>query len=213
MDTILKWYNLMFYIPLAMAVLSSLGAGFEHDIHGDVHADIHGDVHADGDHDADQDAEHSGPGMRFLGFLGFGKVPLAISLMTLLLLYAGTGIMCNTILKPAIEFFSGFAFISVGVATVVTFFGTAFVSRLIGRLLPTTETNSVKKHDLVGCAGKIILDCNQAGIALAQIKNRSGDLYQIQCKSDITLEFGMKILTIDYESTSDFFTVVKDPTG
>jgi hypothetical protein len=211
METVLKWYNLMFYIPLAMAILSALGAGFEHDIHGD--ADIHGDIHADGDQDADQDSEHTGLGMRFLGFLGFGKVPLAISLMTLLLLYAGTGLMCNTILKPAIDLFSGFALISVAVAVFVTFFGTAFVSRTIGRLLPTTETNSVKKNDLVGCSGKIILDCNQVGIAIAQIKNRSGGLYQIQCKSDIKLDFGMKILTIDYDSTSDFFTVVQDPTG
>jgi len=212
MSDFFKWYNLIFYIPLAIGILSVLGVGFSgagHDV--GVHGDIHGDFHLDGDHDAEGDQDGEGQGSWLLGFLGFGRVPLAISFMSLSLIFAGTGICMNTILGALIKVWSGFALISVAVASITMFFGTAFVSRTVGKFMPTTETDSVKKVDLIGCIGTVTLACDSTG-GVAQITNRSGDRYQIQCRSDKPIAKGTPILTFEYNEALDVYTIVVDPT-
>jgi len=209
MEQFIVWYNLMFYLPLAIGILFALGAGLDlgHDV--EIHGDVHADVHADHDSNHDHDSETHG----ILGFLGIGKVPLAISMMALFLIFAGTGLIANIILGFLIKAWSGFALLSIGAAVVVSFFGTAFVSRTVARWMPTTETDSVTKHDLIGCSGNIILDSSGKDyLGIAQIHNRKGDMFQIRCKSDKPLAYGAKILTIDYDSTTDHFTVDLDPT-
>jgi hypothetical protein len=211
MEQFIVWYNLIFYIPLAIGVLFALGAGVDlgHDVEADVHADVHADVNADHDSNHDHDGETHG----VLGFLGIGKVPLAISMMALFLIFAGTGLIANIIFGALIKVWSGFALLSVAAAVVVAFFGTAFVSRTVARWMPTTETDSVTKHDLIGCSGKITLDsADKNSLGIAQIHNRKGDMFQIRCKSEKPLAYGAKILTIDYDSTADYFTVELDPT-
>lgn len=212
MSDFLKWYNLIFYIPLAIGILSVLGVGFSgagHDV--GVHGDIHGDFYTDADSDADGDQDGEGQGNWFLGFLGFGRVPIAISFMSLSLIFAGTGICMNTILGALIQMWSGFALISVAIATIVMFFGTAFVSRTVGKFMPTTETDSVKKVDLIGCTGTVTIACDSSG-GVAQICNRNGDRYQIQCRSDKPILKGTPILTFEYNEVIDVYTVVIDPT-
>lgn len=214
MSDFLKWYNLIFYVPMAIGLLSVLGIGFSgvgHDV--GLHADVHGDFHADHDAGGDQDGDRDGEGQEnwILGFLGIGRVPIAISFMSLFLIFAGAGICMNILLSKLIELWSGFAFASIVVALISTFFGTAFVSRLVGRFMPTTETDSVCKMDLIGCTGVATLPCDSSG-GLAQIRNKKGDLYQVQCKSDHLIPKGSPILTIEYHESSDSFTVVVDPT-
>jgi len=204
MNDLLEWYNLIFYIPMAIGLLSVLGIGFSgfgHDA----------DVHADQDVDGDHDGEGQGSGNWVLGFLGIGRVPIAISLMSLFLIFAGVGICMNTLLGKLIEFWGGFAMASVLVAFVASFFGTAFISRMVSKFMPTTETDSVTKLDLIGCTGVSTLPCDTNG-GLAQVKNKSGDLYQIQCRSDQPIPKGVQVLTIEYHESSDSFTVVVDPT-
>lgn len=223
MEHFIVWYNLIFYIPLAIGLLFALGAGldFGHDIHTDAHADVHADADHDAsaDNDADHDAEHDneGPriGSRVLGFLGFGRVPVAISLMALFLIFGGAGLIANTILGFLINVWGGFAVLSVAAAVICAFFGTAFVSRLVSRVMPTTETTSVTKHDLLGCSGKIILEDSTSSPpqGIAQITNANGDMYQIRYISDKPLPYGTKIFTIDYDQQTDRFTVEPDPTA
>jgi len=212
MSDFLKWYNLIFYVPMAIGLLSVLGIGFSgvgHDV--GLHADVHGDFHPDHDTGGDQDGDHDWQGNWILGFLGIGRVPIAISFMSLFLIFAGAGICMNILLSKLIELWSGFAFASIVVALIATFFGTAFVSRVVGRFMPTTETDSVCKMDLIGCTGVATLPCDSSG-GLAQIRNKKGDLYQIQCKADQLIPKGSSILTIEYNESSDSFTVVIDPT-
>jgi membrane protein implicated in regulation of membrane protease activity len=131
--------------------------------------------------------------------------------MSLFLIFAGVGICMNIVLGRLIELWSGFAMASVVVALISTFFGTAFVSRIVGRIMPTTETDSVKKVDLIGCSGTATLPCDSSG-GLAQIRNTKGDLYQIQCKSETPIPKGSPIMTLEYDGASDVFTVIVDPT-
>jgi hypothetical protein len=231
MEKFMEWYNLIFYLPLAIGLLFTLGAGvdFGHDIShdADVHADVHADTDSDADSDQDSDNDQEGGAQNsILGFIGIGRVPLAISFMSLFLIFAGAGLISNIIFSFLIKAWSGFALISIGIALVTSFFGTAFVSRIVSRIMPTTETDSVTKHDLLGCCGTIILDCVGAAdpspdgvkpktnaLGMAQITNSKGTLYQIRCVSDKTLLYGTKIITIEYDSKSDCFTVDVDPIG
>lgn len=208
MSELLKWYNLIFYIPLTIGLLSVIGVGFSgagHDV------GVHGDFHADADHDAEGDHDGESQGNWILGLLGIGRVPIAISFMTLNLIFAGTGICMNTLLGSLIKYWGGFAIFSVIAAIIVMFFGTAFVSRTVGKLMPTTETDSVTKADLLGCTGVVTLACDKTS-GLAQIRNGKGDLYQIQCRSDKPLPKGTQILTVEYEVAFDTYLVVIDPT-
>ena len=212
MSDFLKWYNLIFYIPLAIGMLSVIGVGFSdvgHDV--GLHGDLHGDLHADADSDSDGDHDGDSDENWFLDFLGFGRVPLAISFMSLFLIFAGTGICMNILLGVLIDLWSGFAVISVVVATIVMFFGTAFVSRVVGRFMPTTETDSVRKGDLIGCTGLVTLDCDKTS-GIAQIRNKNGDRYQIQCRSEKPIPKGTPILTYEYSEAYDTYTVIIDPT-
>lgn len=217
MEHFVVWYNLIFYIPLAIGLLFVLGAGFDfgHDIHTDAHADADHDACTDHDSDSDHDHEGSRLGGRMLGFLGFGKVPVAISFMALFLIFGGTGLITNIILGFLINVWGGFAILSVATAVVCAFFGTAFVSRFVSQVMPTTETTSVTKHDLLGCSGKVILEDSTSNPpqGIAQILNANGDMYQIRYISDKPLPYGSKILTIDYDQQSDRFTVEPDPTA
>lgn len=196
MSDFLQWYNLIFYLPLGFGILISLGAGFtglEHDAGHDV--------------DSDLDGRES-----FFSILGFGKVPLAIVLASLFLVFGEAGICFNFILHWAIPSWQGFAVVSVLGASIATFFGTAFISRLLVKYLPTTETDSVSKQDLVGCPGTITVACDESS-GYAHITNARGDLYQIGCRSVEPLPRGTKILTIDYNESSDTFRVDVDPTS
>ena len=225
MEQFMEWYNLIFYLPLAIGLLFALGAGidFGHDV---SHGDVHADMPADADHDVEHDHDGEVTQNSILGFLGIGRVPLAISFMALFLIFAGTGLIFNTILGFLIRVWSGFALISIVAALISSFFGTAFVSRIVSRVMPTTETDSVTKHDLLGCFGTITLDCigsssaspdgrifKTSALGMAQISNSKGTMYQIRCVSDKSLMYGTKIITIDYDSKTDCFTVDVDPIG
>lgn len=200
----LQWYNLIFYMSLGFGILIALGAGFtglEHDGHHDVGHDA--DVESNGD-----GHEHGG----ILAVLGFGKVPFAIVLSSLTLLFGGAGICSNCLIGELFHVWEGFALLSILIALVVAFFGTAFVNRLIMRFFPTTETDSVNKQDLVGCSGSVIVACDTSS-GWAQINNPRGDLYQISCRSVKPLPRGTKILTISYRDDLDVFMVEVDPTN
>lgn len=219
MTDLFKWYNLIFYIPLAIGLLSVVViafSGVEHEVGAHIHADFHAD--ADNDADSDNDGDNDGEAQNwFLGLLGIGRVPLTIIFMTLLLIFGGVGASLNTIQGPLMRLWKGFEWlcpwVSLTGATIATLFGTAFISRTVSRFMPTTETDSMKTVDLVGCYGIITLSCDKTHIGLAQLKNPKGDLYQVQCRSESPLGKGTAILTTEYDVTSKVFTVEVDPTS
>lgn len=201
------WYNLIFYIPLAIGMLFIVGiavggadVGHGVDLDGDGIPDVH--VHVGHDSDNEQNF--------FLSLLGFGKVPLLVLLMTMFLTFGGTGAMANMFMEPLLRVSGMFALLSVGAACFVMFVSTGFIARTVSRLMPSTETASFKKADLVGGTGTLLFEADKDSGAVQVVKN--GDCYQVQCRSSETLPTGTKVLLIDYDGTDDFFTVERDPT-
>lgn len=197
LESILLWYNLIFYIPLLVSVLLSISVA--------LGAVDPGGVDVDSDYDIDGDSHN------FLSVLGIGKVPLIIVLITLGLIFGGVGLAVNYFLAPLIKFTSIFAFASVVLALGISFFTTGYIARIVAKFIPTTETKSVTSGDLIGSSGALILPCDTLIVGLAQII-KDGDLYQISCySSGGALEKGTKILVTEYDKVTGWYCVCKDP--
>lgn len=205
------WYNLIFYIPLALGIVMALGValGIADVPHG---VDLDGDGVPDIGAGLDHDHDHDGHGGRAFALLGFGKVPVLLVFMTMALVFGAVGVICNLFLGSLLPATGGLlALGSAGAAFVSMVVLTGTFSKAVARLMPTLETNSTGKSDLVGCTGFLTMDCTLTN-GLAQIY-KGKDLHQIDCRSDVPIPKGQPILVTDYEVKGDYYTVCLSPTA
>lgn len=194
----LAWYNVIFYIPLVVGLLMAIGmatgvAGLHHDV------GVDGDGHADHGHAHDTDRH----GLASL--LGFGKVPVLLVVLTMLLTFGGIGVSLNLFLDEELKA-NLVPLISIAVAAICTIALTGTLSRVIARIMPTTETASTTKQDLIGVVGTLTL-IPGASVGLAQI-TKNGDMFQIHVQVDgESLAKGASVLVTEYDPTSDVYRV------
>ncbi len=208
MLNLLAWHNVIFMIPLVVGLLMVLGAAFgladlAHgiDIDGDGVPDI-GHLDHDGHgHDSDRGGA--------LSFLGFGRVPLLLVIMTMALTFGATGMIANLFLAPLLAVTGLFSILSFAVALVVMVATTGTLSKLIASFMPTTETKSTVKTDLIGCTGTLVIGSDAKG-GTAQV-SKDGDVFQVSVRSDETLPKGLAILITEYDETADMYSVVRSP--
>ena len=211
MEYLLSWQNLLFLIPIAAGLLLAIGTamGFGGEAEHDVDTDVDADADADADGDGDSDGDSAGD--KALSLFGIGKVPLGVILMTAFLIFGCVGIASNAFLAPLLRAPVLYGLVSLGVAFVTMVLLTGKVARLIGRLMPTTETYTVSKDDLVGVSGTLVLPAT-ATSGLAQVYDHDKNMHQIICiSSEGELPQGSEILVIDYNSDKGVYTVVKNP--
>jgi membrane protein implicated in regulation of membrane protease activity len=147
-----------------------------------------------------------------LVFLGVGKVPLSIALMTFLALFGLIGFTSNCILRPVLRFPIIFFWISFAAAFIASGLLTNTLSRSLSRLLPTTETYVIGKSDLVGRIGKATTKIDDSyGACL--VKDDSGTVHQLGCrtKPPEVIELGMAVLVVYYDSVQKYYQVTKAP--
>lgn len=207
MQDALAWYNLIFYIPLAVGLLLVIGvatgiADLPQGI--DIDGDGIPDVWVDADGDADDAIGTLGP----LSFLGFGRAPLLLVLMTMALTFGGTGVIFLQFLgEGPIR-----ALLAVLFALAVMSVTTRGFTRLVSKLLPTMETSSTTNADLVGCTGTLIMEADSSG-GFAQIR-KDGDVYNIKVRVEgRALPKGMSILVTRYDDEMQAFDVCENPLG
>lgn len=200
MNDSLAWYNLVFYISLAIGVLLVAGvmvggADLHHgiDLDGDGAPDVH-----------DTDSQNS-----VLSLLGFGRVPVLIILMTMALTFGGTGVVCNMFLAPLLRLTSLFVVLSITGAFIVMVISTRVISHLVARWMPTSVTKSFTKYDLVGSSGTLLLDADDTS-GIGQVV-KDGDVYQVECRAKPSIPKGTKVLLIDFHESTNSFTVERDP--
>src|SRR5215212_7311883 len=112
---LLAWWNLIFLLPALAALLylllvASGTVDTGHDVDADLDADVDADLDTDAEamhgieHNLGGEHEHDGesPFGEALGFLGFGRVPLSIVVLTFCFLWGFAGWATNTILKGAL---------------------------------------------------------------------------------------------------------------
>lgn len=148
-----QWYHVIFwaaflvmgvYALLMFGGLISGGGeldGGHHDVDGGGHSHD-GEVHGGSD--------HVGVSSAFRGFLGIGKVPMVVILMTALGLWGISGLVLNNFLKAQLEQSPNWGWISMAGALVITFLGTGGVARVVGKIMPSHESYASAPTEFIG---------------------------------------------------------------
>jgi hypothetical protein len=221
------WQSVIFYIPLAIGILlvigwslgalhhHDVGAGFDgdHDVGHDAGHGHDADGARDGGGGSDIVRDHDGDGLvaKALAVLGVGRVPLTVVMMIVSLYFGGIGLMANTVLSrlglpPLI-----YGPISIAIALVGTIMLAGSTARLLGRLLPTTETYLVSRHGFAGCTGKLLLPADTTS-GYAQVKDREGNVHNIKCRTTgAALAKGSEILVVEYDEETKTYVVDANP--
>jgi hypothetical protein len=207
LSELLQWWNLIFALPLVGAVLYILALGFGvlgHDV------DAQGAEHAlSGSHDAPGHDTPTGVAAA-LDFLGIGRVPLAIVLPSFWLIWSFTGFAANAILGQFVEMQSGYAVVSIALATLSAVTITGTLSRSLARLMPRIQTYGVATEDLVGLVGVAGYPGITRRFGEARVYDAHGNQHTVSCRlrSDgETIRPGDTLLLIEFDSTNRLFLV------
>ena len=193
----LEWYNLIF--NLAFVALLMYGFVAATGILGDT-GDVHGGEHDFGGHDAgghdagghdvgDHDV-HGGGGHHegahehgglwgFRGFFGRNKAPTSVIIMLALVLWGGSGLTTNVILGERLHQNPWWVVASILVAGTVSLFGAAGLGRVVGNVMPTSESYASRPGDLVGQTAQVRFDVSQEAGTI-QLRDRHGNLLDLQ---------------------------------
>ncbi len=200
MVELLLWYNLPFVLPFVAALgyilllasgAVSAGHGGEaevdvgHDVDvGDADADMDHDLGVEHDsdvgHDHDHDAGEQSSFGKVLGLLGVGKTPTSIVYISWCLIWGFVGYAANVLLAPVLRFPGVFFWGSVAAALFASIMLTGALARIIGRLMPSTETYVTQTQELVGCSGVAELAINET-FGRAQVYDRFRNLHAVPC--------------------------------
>lgn len=222
MDGPFDWQNLIFLIPLAFGLLMFLGAAFGL---GEGHGhDADGHAGHDHGHDGGKDAGKGGkvsnpldataaethgfnPIGSFLDLLGVGRVPLTVVLAVAGLTFGGAGYVGNILLNGTGLNPAYFAWITIPASFLSMTVLTGAIARGLNRVMPTSESYNVTKHDLVGQVGTLTLPADAAR-GLAQVKDRQGNVYSVACRTEgQELKSGQEILVLEYAAEKDVYLV------
>lgn len=179
----------------------------------------------DSGHDPDDCADHDSHGKSagelietpkprslvalFMTFLGFGRMPLLLVLAGLAIDFGVLGLVANVVLEQVFPawfyFLPALLFATVGAALC-----NHVVSSLWQRFLPSVETYSTTKQDLVGSMGRLTIVAQELSgtrVLIAQVKDVRGDLHQIMCSGKATFLPGDEILVTNYSEVSGVFEI------
>jgi membrane protein implicated in regulation of membrane protease activity len=194
-------YAATFVLGLTMLGIGMLGLGGDHDIG------------ADGGVDHDADASHS-VGHSMLDFLGFGRCPFSIVVMSFCFLYTLIGM--GIVLTARVFYVPGaiMGAIAYPVAFITALLVTGVTARLINRLLPTRETSIESEAEHVGSTGTAVFDFDSDRIGFIQVRDKSGTIHELKAKDtgDKPIRAGDMVLVTDYDKEPDrVFQVQKAP--
>lgn len=225
MSEFLRWEWMIFLVPLALAGLLGLSAalGIGMDGAGDVgeidaHTDV--DLHHDVDLHQDADWDHGSdlpgdaaegpdadtpPGTSLLEVLGVGQAPIAVLALCLTLFWAVLGLMGNALwgVERAVW--------SVALAAFGTLPATAGTARLVGRWLPTHQSFSVTRSELIGVEGTAIYPVTETA-GTVRLYDRLHTLRQLDSRTRpgaTPLPEGAKVVVCDYDPQTQIFIVCR----
>jgi len=227
LETALQWYNLLFILPF-------LGAGFylmllasglttaEHDADADLDHDVDFDHDADTDishdvgHDYDHDLSHieePGPLLRALSFLGVGKVPVSILMMSFCFIWGFTGLASNRMFGSIFPIPSLLAIVSIAIASVSSIFGTSFLARGLAKIMPSTESYGTRNRDLVGLNATSRFEITTSS-GTARLYDQYNNYQSVPCRvasGEKPIPADAPVILIRYEEKEKAFIVRPDP--
>lgn len=210
MSKFLEWQYLLFLGPLGIAILLVLLSAFgllgdhdvDHDFEGAGNAEVAGG-HEIGDHDADTDSG-SVHTAGILSFLGFGKAPLTVTLISLFLFW---GIGGYIVIEGG-----GLALwpLAILVASLSSLGATRLLSGLFARYMKPVESYHQNTGTFVSNEGAVIQTVT--GISgVVRTKDRFGSQLDFQARvrsGEKPLVSGTKVVLIDYIAESRYYYVM-----
>lgn len=200
--SILDWRTLVFLIPVVFAALLALGAALGV---GSVEAGHGPEAGGGAEGHGAHEARHGGLP------LALGELPLTVGLMLVSFLFGGIGLIVGPLVRavlPGAPVVGGL--VAVGVALVGAVVVSGRLARVVARRAPLFESESIRRADLVGAGGKLVVAASATARGLAQVRDRRGNLHQVPChteRGEPDLPAGSEVLVVHYDETSGTFLV------
>lgn len=200
----------------------------EHDIHADHNlswepsAEVQADM--DGHHGLDHHGHHGHAGshhhaeaaktsgfgmMSLLNLVGFGKVPLSLMVMILLIAWGISGFATNQMLHKTMQDGDKVGLMSLPIAAAISLVATGLISRALGRIMPRDESSAKTMPQLVGQHGTAILPINDT-FGLAKVLDGSGVGIQVPCRvapGQETISANRAVVLMRFDRTERVFYV------
>ena len=221
MTELLYWWNLIFVLPFVAALfyilLLTTGTGAAHHGHGtDVDHAVDHDVGiehdvADTGHDFGHGVEHgceAGTFLRGLSFLGIGRVPVSIIVVSFCFIWGFSGWASNRMLDeilPATLFF----WPSLVIALRASVFVTRILATGISKIMPATETYAVSEGQLTGRIAEAVTNIDDS-FGQAQVHDDSGFLHTISSRvkpGEKKIPRGTQVVLMYHNQEERFFFV------
>jgi hypothetical protein len=174
--------------------------------HGDIaHGDMaHGDLgHAEGGSaDAGHDLHPSILDV-LLGFLGFGKVPMSILIMSYCFVWGGVGL---AVLRLLSERSVGRA---AGTAAAASVLVTRYLAIAIAKLVPSMESYHVPLSDLEGLSGEVLYAVTQDS-GTVRVRDQRRNLRDVPCRvapGEKNISAGNKVVLFCFDKKTRTFIV------
>lgn len=227
---LLEWQNLPFVLPFVAAViyllLLAFGMAPDHDHDVDVDADFDADADTDFDHGVEHAIGHDGHGhehephsaglaAKFMSVLGLGKVPLSFLVMSFCFIWGFSGWLSNMILDPILRFPVIYFWVSVAAAAVSSVTFTGQLARVLGKIMPSTETYGVKEVDFVGRVAEVRFPITPiSGTACLYDDQHSFQEVQCRVQSDgEKIPIGARVVLMRYDETEKIFIARREAQG
>ncbi len=201
---LLKWWNLIFLLPAAAAVLYVLllavGALPFDDmgLHFDAHAG-HVDHDLPGDHD-------------LLGILGVGRVPISVVLISFSLLWGVIGWFAMRALSTIWPEPGVFIWPSLLIALVGAGGLTRVMSRLLGRIMPGTESYGAGARELIGRMAETRYPISATGGSV-QVYDQHGTMHEVPARvltGEAMIPAGTRVVLWRYDDAAGSYLVAQD---
>lgn len=226
---ILDWQYLIFLLPIALGALyvllmavgmfgsegdADVSAGHDAGVdHGDItasHGDIaHGDVahgevgHAHLEHACVGHHVHLSIFDALLGFLGFGKAPMSILMMSYCFVWGGMGLAGLTL------FGESAIWRAAGIAGVTTVIGTRYLAIGLARLIPSVESYHTPLADLEGLTGEVLYAITEDS-GTVRVRDQQHNLRDVPCRvarGEKSIPAGSKVVLFYYNPATKTFVV------
>lgn len=210
-----------------------IGHGISHAAHDIGHAasDVlhHGHVGADGAdsaHAGQHDVQapnghahthaHGGPETdslmwRVLLVLGFGKVPITLTVGIFMLFWGVLGLLANSALANILKYPAVYFVPSLWITLISTLFVTRLMIAFIGRVMPGTETFGITRFEMVGSIGHTVYPVSE-NAGTVNISDTYGTVHRVQAKTGPAAEpipAGTEVIAVDFDEQDKRFVVVK----
>jgi hypothetical protein len=192
--------NLVFVLPLAAAVLFVLAMALGIPA-GDHDADID---HGIGGHGID--GESAGAIGSALSFLGIGRAPMGVLIVSWCIVWGVVGLALN----QAVEFHSLFP--AMAIAGTASVLGTRWVAEGLSRIMPSVETYSVDAAELVSSHADVVHEVTREG-GQVRLTDRLGTMRDLNCRTregQAPIARGTRVVLTHFDESSGVFHVEAD---